>query len=87
MAEQESELSDTEFGFLCWLRQNGGSGSRTGTRWVGSIDRLINAGYVKRETDLIRTDTVHFKITDSGRRIVLEVGSGAPTIKQKMVSL
>ena len=59
-------LSAHETSFLCWLSENGGSGARSGNKWIGSADRLIEAGYVKDRTDPSRPDTVHYMITLKG---------------------
>ena len=59
-------LSAHETSFLYWLSENGGSGARSGNKWIGNADRLVEAGYVKDRTDPSRPDTVHYMITLKG---------------------
>ena len=60
-------LTAGEISFLRWLRDNGGTGSRSGNNWLGTAERLIRAGYVEVQMDRSRPDTLHYRLTDGGR--------------------
>jgi hypothetical protein len=51
MAKELLKLTAAEIFFLRWLRENGGSGVSSGNNWIGAVDRLVKAGYVKEQAD------------------------------------
>jgi hypothetical protein len=66
MAKKPLKLTAHEVSFLRWLRGNGGSGARSGNKWIGSADRLVEADYVTDRTDPFRPATVHYVLTQAG---------------------
>jgi hypothetical protein len=67
MAKELLKLTATEIFFLRWLRENGGSGASSGNNWIGAVDRLVKAGYVKEQAYSFSLDTVQYTLTERGR--------------------
>jgi hypothetical protein len=67
------KLTAAEIFFLRWLRENRGSGTSSGNNWIGAVDRLVKAGYVKEQADSFSLDTVQYTLTERGRHTLDEV--------------
>ena len=66
------KLTHDEISVLRWLRDSRGEGAITGYAFCannrfGVADGLIEAGYVKDQADSFNPNTVHYRLTDSGR--------------------
>jgi hypothetical protein len=67
------KLTAAEIFFLPWLRENGGSGASSGNNWIGAVDRLVKAAYVKEQADSFNLDTVQYTLIERGRHALDEV--------------
>ena len=66
------KLTDDEISVLRWLRDSHGEGAITGyaicgNKRFGVANRLIEVGYVKDQADSFNPNTVHYRLTESGR--------------------
>jgi hypothetical protein len=66
-------LTHDEISVLRWLRNSHGEGAITGyalcgNKRFGVADRLIEAGYVNDQADPFNPNTIHYRLTDSGRQ-------------------
>ena len=66
------KLTHDEISVLRWLRDSHGEGAITGyavtgNKRFGVADRLIDAGYVNDQADPFNPNTIHYRLTDSGR--------------------
>jgi hypothetical protein len=66
MANARFRFTPSELSFLRWLRDEGGTGARSGSMWIGSTDRLVTAGFIEAHPDKLSPDTVHYTLTDKG---------------------
>jgi hypothetical protein len=73
MAKELLKLTAAEIFFLRWLRENSGSGTSSGNNWIGAVNRLVKAGYVKEQADSFSLDTVQYTLTERGRHTLDEV--------------
>jgi hypothetical protein len=60
------ELAAEEAVFLCWLLENGGRGTRSGTNWMSNDVRLIRAGYVRARRDRYNPNTMLYTLASGG---------------------
>ena len=63
-------LAPEEAAFLRWLRENGGTGTRSGTNWMNNDVRLVRAGYVGKSSSDMNTAT--YSLAPSGEKALIE---------------
>jgi DNA-binding MarR family transcriptional regulator len=66
------KLTHDEISILRWLRDSNGESAITGyavsgNKRFGVAARLIEAGYVNDQADPFNPNTIHYRLTDSGR--------------------
>ena len=60
------KLTRDELAFLRWLRTNGGKASLARSIGLDVTHRILSAGYITSETDAVRSEPVHYTLTQQG---------------------